>query len=101
MIQKKNEQNKGISIISLVVIIIVMLILASITISTLFGDNGVIIQAENAKNATIEGEKTENNTISDYNSLISGTVDKIEHIHSYTILVGEVEATCTQAAGKN
>ena len=36
----RREKNKGITLIALIIIIIVLLILASITISSLTGDNG-------------------------------------------------------------
>ena len=39
-------KNNGITIISLVVTIIVLLILAGVTISMLFGDNGIITMAQ-------------------------------------------------------
>jgi type II secretory pathway pseudopilin PulG len=50
----ENERNKisGITLIALVVTIIVLLILASITINLLFGDNGVITQAQEAKDSS-------------------------------------------------
>ena len=47
---KSNIQNKGITLIALVITIIVLLILAGVTISTLTGDNGILTQAQNAKN---------------------------------------------------
>lgn len=46
-IVKKNE--KGITIIALVITIIVLLILATITISSLSGENGIIRNANEAK----------------------------------------------------
>ena len=40
---------KGITLIALVVTIVVLLILAGVSISMLTGENGIIIQAQNAK----------------------------------------------------
>ena len=55
---KKKFSNKGITLIALVITIIVLLILAGVTIATLTGDNGILNQAENAKEQTeIENEK--------------------------------------------
>ena len=48
------RRQKGITLISLVVTIVVLLILASITISTVFSDNGIIKKAQEAKNKTEE-----------------------------------------------
>ena len=50
---------KGITLISLVVTIIVLLILAGITISMLFGENGLITMAQKAKNEYEEAAKNE------------------------------------------
>ena len=47
---KTNE--KGITLIALVITIIVLLILAGVSISMLTGDNGIITQAQRAKELT-------------------------------------------------
>lgn len=49
----------GITIITLVVTIIVLLILAGVTIATLTGDNGILNQANKAKETTEIGEEKE------------------------------------------
>ena len=46
------KENKGITLIALVITIIVLLILAGVTISTLAGDNGLITKANEAKVVT-------------------------------------------------
>lgn len=56
---QKKENIKGIALIVLVVTIIVLLILAGITISTLFGKNGIITKAQLAKMKYEEAEKKE------------------------------------------
>ena len=49
----KNKRNeKGITLIALVVTIVVLLILAGVSISMLSGENGIIRQAQEAKNTT-------------------------------------------------
>ena len=72
----KNEEQKnikGITLIALVVTIIVLLILAGVSIAMLTGDNGILTQAQNAKEKTekaselegiqlaVIGSKTKNN----------------------------------------
>ena len=52
----KIKQAKGITLIALVITIIVLLILAGVTISMLTGENGILKQATNAKNATDKSE---------------------------------------------
>ena len=50
--QKQNIKNKGITLIALVVTIVVLLILAATSISMLTGENGIITQAQDAKDKT-------------------------------------------------
>lgn len=47
--KKNRETNKGITLIALVITIIVLLILAGVSISMLTGENGILTQANNAK----------------------------------------------------
>ena len=50
---KKNNKNiSGITLIALVITIIVLLILASVSIAMLTGENGILTQAQNAKDET-------------------------------------------------
>ena len=50
------EKNRGITLIALVITIIVLLILAGVSISMLTGDNGIITQAQKAKEKTEEAK---------------------------------------------
>lgn len=52
----KEKQNKGITLIALVITIIVLLILAGVTIATLTGDNGLLTKTSDAKNKNTEAE---------------------------------------------
>ena len=52
--RNKIKTNKGITLIALVITIIILLILATISIATLTGENGILNKADNAK---IEEEK--------------------------------------------
>ncbi len=61
------EQNKGITLIALVVTIVVLLILAGVTITMVLGQDGIITQAQNAAQLTLianEREYLEQNAIS-------------------------------------
>ena len=58
MLRKKYDK-KGITLIALVVTIVVLLILAGITISLVFGSNGVIQKAQDSKEQTKIGEMRE------------------------------------------
>ena len=66
---KKSEQ-KGITLIALVVTIVVLVILATISILAVFGDNGIIARAQTAKDTHEKGKADETNTLDDYASYI-------------------------------
>lgn len=84
---KKEIKQKGITLIALVITIIVLLLLAGVSISMLTGENGIITQAQNAKEMTRAGEveeivnlwKTENG-MSEYNSDSSVTIKTEEEL---------------------
>ena len=54
-----NINQKGITLIALVITIIVLLILAGVSIAMLTGQNGILTQASSAKVAQIEGQVKE------------------------------------------
>ena len=53
------KQEKGITLIALVITIIVLLILAGVSIAMLTGDNGILTQASNSKEATTQAQVEE------------------------------------------
>ena len=53
------KKEKGITLIALVITIIVLLILAGVSIAMLTGDNGILTQAKEAKEANIAGTEKE------------------------------------------
>lgn len=52
---KKKIENKGITLIALVITIIILLLLAGITIATLTGENGILSKANIAKESSRKG----------------------------------------------
>ena len=66
---RKNE--RGITLIALVISIIVLLILAGITIVAISGENGIIQRAVEAREETEEAEKIEQNTLNSYEDTIN------------------------------
>ena len=68
-ILKRNE--KGITLIALVITIIVLLILAGVTISMLTGENGILTQAQRAKEETEEAQANEENILNSYEDYLS------------------------------
>ena len=58
------QNNRGITLIALVITIIVLLILAGVSISMLTGTNGILTQAQNAKQVTEESAEKEKRQLS-------------------------------------
>ena len=108
---KLKKNNKGITLISLVVTIIVILILASLSISTLMGQNGILTRVSEAKIKTEEAQLLEELQIAItslamnyYNSNHSGTladyifnnVDKLKNqLGDSNVSVNETAKTIT------
>ena len=64
--EKTTTHNSGITLVALVVTIVVLLILAGVTITMLFGENGIIKKAQEAKEAT---ERDQQETEQGFSSL--------------------------------
>ena len=65
----KNKQERGITLIALVVTIVVLLILAGVSISLVLNNNGVISKAKDAKNQYAEAQTNDEkqlNEVSDW-----------------------------------
>ena len=75
MKKSKNNRQKGITLIALVVTIVVLIILATVSILAVFGDNGIIARAQKAKNIHEEGKTDETNTLDDYASYIENYLE--------------------------
>ena len=68
---KRKEQ--GITLIALVITIIVLLILAGVSIAMLTGENGILSQAQRAKEETEKAQKEEQNILDSYEDYMNGT----------------------------
>ena len=75
-----NRRNSGITLIALVVTIVVLIILATVSINTVLGDNGIIKKAQEAKEAYSKSVKAEDtamqellNEMAQYNTDNSGS----------------------------
>ena len=88
------RRERGITLIALVITIIVLLILAGVSIAMLAGDNGILTQAQNAKNRTEEAQKEEENILTNYEDYINNaTLD--------TATVGEIVKGGNKQYSKN
>ena len=72
------KNNKGITLIALVITIIVLLILAGVSIAMLTGQNGILSQATQAKDDTAKAEVVERINMelqAVYSQALTGTTD--------------------------
>ena len=69
------NKNKGITLIVLVITIIVLLILAGVSIAMLTGENGILTQAQKAKEETEKAQKEEEDILSGYEDYINNVID--------------------------
>ena len=74
---KIQKKDKGITLIALVITIIVLLILASVSISMLTGDNGILTQAQRAKNETENAARKEEQDLAELEAAVTGKDDII------------------------
>ena len=72
------KEQKGITLVALVITIIILLILAGISIATLSGDNGLFNRAKQAKNNTIDAQIRENEALNSYNNAIDNALQDID-----------------------
>ena len=78
----ERKQNRGITLIALVITIIVLLILAGITISALTGDNGIVGNASTAKE---QSEISEEKEIVEQATAVTMGKDKYGNIKQETL----------------
>ena len=84
---RKNYSNqKGITLIALVITIVVLLILAGVSINALFSDNGIIERAKNAQNKVDEAEKKDLEEINKLNNWLeeNGGISNSPTVKTYT-----------------
>ena len=101
----KNKQERGITLIALVVTIVVLLILAGVSISLVLNNNGVISKAKDAKNQYAEAQTNEEkhfNEVSDWiDTKVGDTTggDSVTKIDGVPIPEGFVYVGGTKASG--
>lgn len=71
------KQQKGITLVALVITIIILLILAGITLATL-GDTNLFNNAKRAKNEYGEKANEENATLQDYETKIQDEINELD-----------------------
>ena len=73
--QIKSNGSEGITLVALVVTIVVLLILAGVTITMLFGENGIIKKAQEAKEATERDQQETEQGMQDLAGQISSVLN--------------------------
>ena len=90
---KKQSNNKGITLIALVITIIVLLILAGISIATLMGQNGIFSQANNAKIQQSHGNVKDALSLAYNEYQIEIKTSKVASTENTSIALGEDTST--------
>lgn len=74
---KKLELERGITLIALIITIVILIILATVTINTVLGDNGLIKQSQLAKDLTLNSTVYENDGIANLTAEYSEVIESI------------------------
>lgn len=109
MMKKIRREDKGITLIALVVTIIILLILAGVAITLIVGNNGLFARAQNAANTWKKAEANEKEEIGKFERLYDETVKNlglgnVSENGGATKPVGEItgeETRNTQVVDKN
>ena len=75
--KNKLKNNKGITLVALVVTIVVLLILAGVSINLVVGQNGVIKKAQDAKKNYTDAAKKEEQDLKDTDAWIDEQLGKL------------------------
>ena len=78
MSKEEIKNTKGITLIALVITIIVLLILAGVSIAMLTGQNGILTQAQRAKNETNSAAENEAGRLDEYNNIINNYANGVQ-----------------------
>ena len=95
----KNKQEKGITLIALVVTIVVLLILAGVSISLVINNNGVISKAKDAKNQYAEAQTNDEKQLEEIGDWIDEMEKGIEKVDGVPIPDGYYYVGGTKAKG--
>ncbi len=90
------KRNKGITLIALVITIIILLILASVSIAMLTGNNGILTQAQKAKNETEDARIEEENILDNYENYINDVTGDVSQVNDTN--PGVLEGSGTEQA---
>lgn len=95
------KQEKGVTLVALVITIIVLLILAGVSIAMLTGDNGVLTKSQTAKEESAKAEIKEqvmmaiNEIIMNANDVTNSSSGKIGDVERSSLNKATLENICT------
>ena len=95
----KNKQERGITLIALVVTIVVLLILAGVSISLVLNNNGVISKSKEARNQYAEAQINEEKQLEETSDWIEETATGVMKIDGVVIPEGYYYVGGTKAKG--
>lgn len=92
---KFSSNQNGITLIALVLTIIILIILAAVSMESVFGKDGLIKRAQDARNFQTNSELVENQFFEDAENFINDTIDELKKIDDKT------EAKWSTEGGQN
>ncbi len=97
---EKNRENKGITLVALIVTIVILLILAGISISTLT-NTGIFEKAQEAKEKTQNTEKEQNKILDEYETALNQYYEKtlVYQVNNKTVKIGDYVSYTPDQAG--
>ena len=77
MMKKQEKNERGITLIALVVTIVVLLILAGVSVNALFGNSGIIEKAKEAQNRMNNAQESDLNALNDLDEFIDDATGRL------------------------
>ena len=85
---KQWKNNRGITLIALVVTIVVLLILAGVSINALFGNSGIIVKAKEAQNKMNQAVENDQKGINELSNWIDNNINNSDKNGSSEFTIG-------------
>ena len=100
IMKTKIKQEKGITLIALVVTIVVLLILAGVSLNAIFSDSGIIKKAQEAQNKLDEAQQKDLSSINELNTWLDNQVNETTGEGDSVIKIGNTTEYTVTSTGK-
>lgn len=100
IMKTKIKQEKGITLIALVVTIVVLLILAGVSLNAIFSDSGIIKKAQEAQNKMDEAQQKDLSSINELNTWLDNQVNETTGEGDSVIKIGNTTEYTVTSTGK-